>query len=76
MTGSTRRKAGLHDLATALIERLEVAEYLAIRSLPKASRATRLHTSRLRQAAEDAATLAAAIDILVSERPEITPRRR
>lgn len=52
----------------ALIERLEEAENLAIRSVPRSAKASRLHTSRLRQVATDAASLATAIDILISRR--------
>ncbi len=76
MTKSTRRQAALNELAAALIERLEDAEYLAIRSLPKTSRASRLHTARLRQSTKDAAIIAAAIDIMATGPSEITQRRR
>lgn len=76
MTKSTRQRAVLNELAAALIERLEDAEHLAIRTLPKTSRAYRLHTARLRQSAKDAAIIAAAIDIMVNEPSEIRQRRR
>lgn len=76
MTRGTCRQAGLTVLAAALIERLEDAEHLAIRSVPKTSRASRLHTAQLRQATADAATLAAAIEILVERESKVTARTR
>lgn len=72
MTTSAQRQAGLNELAAALVERLEEAEHLAIRSMPKTSQAARRHVAHLRQVAEDAATLAAALDILVGETSKST----
>lgn len=70
MTRSAERQAGLNELAAALVERLEEAEYLAIRSMPTTSHAVRRHVTHLRQVTEDAATLAAAIAILVGQTNE------
>lgn len=68
MTNGARPDAALNELAAALVERLEEAEHLAIRSLPKSHKASRLQAARLRAAATDAASLAVAIDILVARK--------
>lgn len=66
MTSGAGPQAALNELAAALVERLEEAEHLAIRSLPKSTKASRRQAARLRAVASDAASLAAAIDILVT----------
>jgi hypothetical protein len=63
-------QAALNELAAALVERLEEVEQLAIKTLPKSSRASRQRTAQIRQATSDAASLAAAIDILVNREAE------
>ena len=72
MKNTPPSQPALNDLAAALVERLEKAEYLAIRAIPTKSSASRKHVAQLRRWAEDAATLAAAIAILVdrSDRSE------
>jgi hypothetical protein len=54
-------------LLAALLRRLEDAEALAARSLPASSTSSIRHVAALRQATAEAATLAAAIEVLASD---------
>lgn len=56
----------LAPLISALLDRIEAAERLASRALPSPRRAAARHLAELRGATAEAASLAAAIEVLAN----------
>lgn len=67
MTDRTRLQLTLDALSAALLDRLETAESLAIRTLPTSRVSAARHVASLRRAVEESASLVASIEVLLGD---------